>query len=104
MAYLATLTLDYSGTRDSNAYNQLLNALEQAGWLYAETSAMYVECEDLQPILLGLELLARAVGVPGDLSALNLQVQFIGYDRSAPGAPNHRRALSHVLARPLPSD
>jgi hypothetical protein len=104
MDYRAVLTLDYSNIQDGNDYQRLLNALCQAGWAYAETSALYVESDDLQPILLALEVLARAVDDPGTLSALNLQVQLIGPDRDPPAAFNHRRALDNVLRRPLPSE
>lgn len=104
MDYRAVLTLDYNTPYDGNALNRLYNALEQAGWAYAETSAMYVECDDLQPVLLGLELLARAVGLPGDISALNLQVQLVGPPRRPPAAGNHRRAISKLLSEPLPSE
>lgn len=104
MDYRAVLTLDYTGTRNVNAYAQLLNALAQAGWSYAETSAMYIESEDMAPILLGMELLARAASGPGTLSALDLQVQLIGEERPPPASANHSRALKHVLRRPLPSE
>src|SRR5687767_13440672 len=103
MDYRATLTLDYTRPTDPNAYARLLNALHQAGWEYAETSAMYVESQDLGPILLGLEVLARAVDLPGELSALNLQVQLVGPPRQPPAARNHRRALQNLLHQPLPS-
>lgn len=104
MDYRAVLTLDYTGGTDPNAYAQLLNALAQAGWSYAETSAMYIESDDMTPIRLGMELLARAASVPGTISALDLQVQLIGVEREPPAAENHRRALSRVLSRPLPSE
>jgi hypothetical protein len=102
--YRAVLTIDYSTPIDSNDYNRLLNAICQAGWAYAETSALYVECDDLGPILLALEVLARAVDDPGTLSALNIQVQLIGDDRDPPAASNHALALDNMLKRPLPSD
>lgn len=104
MDYRAVLTLDYTATADRNDYNRLLNALAQAGWAYAETSAMYVECDDLAPVLLGLEVLARTVASPGTLSAMNLQVQLVGAPRDAPAAANHQQALPIMLGRPLPSE
>ncbi len=104
MDYRAVLTLDYTGTKDINDYQRLLNALAQAGWAYAETSAMYVECDDLAPVLLGLEVLARSVASPGTLSAMNLQVQLVGATREPPAARNHKRALTKMLERPLPSE
>lgn len=103
MDYRAVVTLDYTGTRDGNAYQRLLNALDQAGWSYAETSAMYIECDDIGPILLGLEVLARAAASPGTVSALNLQVQLVGPERAAPAAQNHAQALPNVLNMALPS-
>jgi hypothetical protein len=103
MDYRAVLTLDYVTPTDGNDNARLLNALEQAGWTYAETTAMYLECSDLRPILLGLEVLARGLDGPGAISALNFQVQLIGPDRRPPAWPNHRQALANILKRPLPS-
>lgn len=104
MDYVATLTLDYTGQRDNNEYNRILNALGQAGWAYAETSAMYIECDDLEPILLGMEILARAAANPGLISALALQVQLVQQPRLPPAARYHRRALDNILDRQLPSE
>ncbi len=104
MDYRAVLTIDYSAPIDNNDYSRLINALCQAGWAYAETSALYVECDDLGPVLLALEVLARAAHHPGVLSALDLQVQLIGEDRDPPAAAYHRQALSNMLGRPLPSE
>ncbi|WP_436495592.1 hypothetical protein [Actinokineospora sp. HUAS TT18] len=103
MRYLATLTLDYSAARNHNMRAQLMNAICQAGWSYAETSALYIECDNLDKIRLGLEMLARAVQLPGTLSALNLQVQLVEEDRDPPAAANHPYALDKTLALPLPS-
>ncbi len=102
--YRAVLSIDYSKPIDINDYNRLINAICQAGWSYAETSALYVECEDLQPVLLALEVLARSVGDPGNLSASSINVQLIGDDRDPPAAHNHVRALNNMLARDLPSE
>lgn len=103
MDYRAVLTLDYSGMRDSNAYQRVLQALGHAGWGYAETSAMYIESSDLRPILLALELLARAASSPGTLSALTLQVQLIE-DRAIPGATKPENAYERLIGMSLPSD
>jgi hypothetical protein len=104
MDYRAVLTLDYSGTRDVNANARLLNALDQAGWEYAETSAMYVEAQNLTAVLLGLEILARYVDAPGTLSALTLQVQLVGPPREPPAKRHHKQALKNVLDQPVPSE
>lgn len=104
MDYRAVLTLDHNSPFDGNALYQLYNALHQAGWAYAETSAMYIECDDLHPVLMGLELLARGLGFVGELSAMNLQVQLVGPPRHPPAARNHRRALDNLLRQPLPSE
>jgi hypothetical protein len=103
MDYRAVLTLDYSKPIDNNDYQRLINALCQTGWAYAETSALYVECANLKPIRLALEVLARAIDDPGTLSAATLQVQLIGEDRDPPAADNHSQALPNMLARSLPS-
>lgn len=104
MDYRAVLTLDYTKPIDRNAYTRLLNALVQAGWSYAETSALYVDSDDLAPIQLALEVLARATHTPGTLSALTIQVQLVGHERPAPAAVNHAKALTNLLQQPLPSD
>jgi hypothetical protein len=104
MDYRAVLTLDHNAPFDGNALYRLYNGLEQAGWSYAETSAMYIECDDLGPVLMGLELLARGLGAVGELSAMNLQVQLVGPPRRPPAANNHRRALDNLLGQPLPSE
>lgn len=104
MDYRAVLTLDYTGRTDSNDYNRLINALCQAGWAYAETSALYIECDDLEPVKVAFEILARGVTGPGTPSAIDMQVQLIGEDRDPPAAANHRQALNNILSRPLPSD
>lgn len=104
MDYRAVLALDYTGGQDPNHYARLLNALEQAGWAYAETSAMYIECDDLAPIELGLEVLARGVSKPGTVSALSLTVQLVGPPRDPPAALNHPRALERLIHEPLPSE
>lgn len=101
MSYVATLTLDYTGATP-NEYQRLLNALVQAGWEYAETSAVILESESLAEVRLGLEVLARAIETPGTLSALSLQVQLVGPHREAPAARNHAKALEKLLAIPLP--
>lgn len=104
MTYIATLTLDYTGP-SSNEYTRLVNAICQCpGWDYVETSAMVYEAPDLDGLRLALEVLARAVETPrADLSALGLQVQFVGPSRGAPNAASHRRALERLIAEPLPS-
>jgi hypothetical protein len=105
MDYRGVLTLDYSTPINPNEYARLLNALEQAGWEYAETSAMYIECDDIDPVLLALEVLARALVAPGQITAMNLQLQLVGQPRRPPAARNHRRALDKILdERALPSD
>ena len=48
---MGTLSVDYNVPIDSNDYSRLLNALAQAGWSDAETSAMHIETEDIVPIL-----------------------------------------------------
>lgn len=80
MDYRAVLTLDYSGPTDANARSRLLKALQHAGWSYAETSAMHIECSSIQPVLLGLEVLARYLDTPGDLSACTIMIQLVGPD------------------------
>lgn len=102
--YFATITADYCTPYDNNDYTRLLNALCQAGWTYAETSALYIESDSIAPISLALEILARSAHRPGDVSALTLNVQLIGEERRPPGAVNHRQALGNVLRRRLPSE
>lgn len=103
--YRAVLTLDYTRMRDTNAYNRILKALCEVGWSYAETSALYIECEDLEPITWAMELLARSVSSPGGyLSALNLQVQLVGPPRNPPGVGTTSRAFDNLLRMPLPSE
>ena len=104
MDYRATLTVDYSGATDANSRQKLFKAMQYAGWSYAETSAMYIECEDLLPILGGLEILSRALDAPGILSACTLTIQLVGPDRGAPGATSPQNAVRWVMSQPLPSD
>lgn len=98
------LTLDYSGETNSNARNYLLSALEHAGWRYAETSAMYVECTDMRRVLLGLEMLARYLDKPGQVSACTVTIQLVGPERNAPGAMSSSDAYEAVMGCPLPSE
>jgi hypothetical protein len=102
--YRAVLTVDYSKTDDINAYQRLQNALCNAGWSYAETSALYIESCSLDPILVALELLSRYVTEPGMLSAMSFQVQLIGEDRDPPAAGSHKQAIPFILNYPLPSE
>ena len=104
MDYRATLTLDYSGRTNGNARARLFKGLEDVGWTYAETSAMYVECGDLEPVLLGLELLARGLDAPGVLSACTLTVQLVEPERPAPGVGTPTNAYASLMRRELPSD
>lgn len=104
MSYRATLTLDYSEPRDNNEYSRLLKALQHAGWRYAETSAMHIETDDLKPITLGFELLARYVDKPGVLSACTVTIQLIGPDRDAPGDTTPENAYRTVMQTRLPSE
>jgi hypothetical protein len=100
--YRAVINLGYSGVRDGNEYNYLLNALAGAGWEYVETSAMAYK-GPLPGILLGLELLARAVPKPGTVSAITRQAQRIGEVRGSPLGAMLRRlppALAWLLNRP----
>lgn len=76
----------------------------QAGWEYADTPALVYDSDDLDGVLLALEVLAKAVTTPGELSALGLHVQLVGGRRPAPGAGQHRHALKKLLAEPLPSE
>lgn len=73
MYYYATLTLDYTRTRN-NEYQKLIVALEYAGWDHTETSAMIYQGDDFDVIRRGLVLLGKAADLGGDLSALGLQV------------------------------
>lgn len=102
MTYLATVMLDYNQPR-SNEQTRLLNAHEQAGWDYADTSALVYESDTLGGFRLALEVLARTIETPGELSALAIQVQLVGFARPARAAVNHRRALVNLLSEPLPS-
>jgi len=77
--------------------------MEQAGWAYAETSAMYIECIDLQPVRLGLEVLARFLHVPGSPSACTITIQLVGPEQNAPGNTTPANAYATVMAKPLPS-
>ena len=104
MEYLATLTLDYNTPYDGNRLTQLWNALEQCGWEYAETSAMFIQTAHFKEIELALEVLAKAVGAPGEISAVALQVQLVGAGRRPPGHTSHRRARDRVMALPTPSE
>jgi hypothetical protein len=65
---------------------------------------MYIECDEISPVLLGMEILARYAAIPGTVSALDVQVQLVGHPRQAPAAQNHRRALETVLKTALPSE
>jgi hypothetical protein len=65
---------------------------------------MYIECDNMGPILMAFELLARGAASPGDISAMSLQVQLIEQDRPLPAAGNHRQALRRVLDQQLPSE
>ena len=102
MNYVATLTLDYTG-QTPNEFQRLFNALCQAGWEYAETSAVVYDAPDLHGVRMALEVLARAIETPGTLSALNLQVQLVAPTRQPPAAQNHKRALEKLLTHELPS-
>lgn len=102
MTYTGIITLDYNHP-DSNTQTRLTNALVLAGWQYAETSAVVVDSENLDEIRLGLEVLARAIETPGELSALSIQVQMVGPERGAPAESNHRKALARLLKEELPS-
>lgn len=104
MDYRAVITLDYDGPTDPNDRNRLYKAMEAAGWSYAQTSAMYIECRDLEPVLSGLEILARSLDVPGVLSACAITIQLVGPDRGAPGNTTSRNAYRTVMQRPLPSE
>lgn len=103
MHYNATLTFDYTGHHDHNARNRLMKALEGLGWEYVPTSSMILEgAPKIDPVVMGLEVLARALPHPGDVSMLALQVKLIGDGRSAPGAGRPENALDAVLRFPLP--
>lgn len=103
--YVATINLDFIGQRSVNSYQRLVTALTQVGWQYSGTSATVLLDGDLSEVLMALEVLAR--GIPdcdGELGALSIQVQALGYDRPAPAAENHRRALARILDLPAPSE
>src|SRR4051812_5798244 len=99
--YRAVINLDYTG-QDANAYTRILKALEAAGWVYVETSAMAFD-GDLDGIRIALEILAKTLATPGLLSALTVQVQLMGPPRDAPGPWNPDRAIEWALGEANPS-
>ena len=103
MAYQAIINLDYTDQK-TNEWQRLQNALGQLDWRYAETSALTLDDADLEDVRETLELLARAIGTAGTLSALTLHVQLIGPAKPMPNAGSHGRALDNLRALPLPSE
>jgi hypothetical protein len=102
MLYNGAITLDYTGSKKHNERSQLMNALTQAGWKYAETSAVHLESGDLNAALLALEVLARAIGDVGTLSALTVSIQGIAGDLEPPNTKGNPNALKKVLKKDLP--
>ena len=102
--YRGIINLDYSGSVDSNERNYLANALVQAEWEYVETSALAYE-GPLHGVLVGLELLSRAVAFAGVPSAITFHAQLIGPSREAPGSMTPRNAYRRLTKAPyrLPS-
>ena len=100
--YIAVINLDYSQPQDNNAYQKIIAALIQAGWDYAETSALTYNGPDLGPVLVALDLLARALPTGGIPSAMTIQLQRIGEMKDYAAAKNHPNALSDCRAMPRP--
>jgi hypothetical protein len=106
MTYQASIHLDTMSGANRNAYTRLLNALDQAGWEYVETSAMALIDGSWPEVLEAFELLARGLPAVGGVSSLAVQVQLTPDDhvaRKPPGAANHSRARRNILGLPLPS-
>jgi hypothetical protein len=101
MRYVATLTLDYTNLK-VNEYQRLLVAFEHAGWEYVETSALVYEADDLVGVLRALALLSKSAHLGGDLSALNLQVQAVGFGKNVATTRNPSNAYRDVMALPGP--
>lgn len=100
--YVAVINFDYSRPHATNAYQKIITALLQAGWHYVETSALTYDGPDLGPILVALDLLARALPTGGTLSALTVQVQLLGAEGEYKAANNHPNALEQCRAMPRP--
>lgn len=99
--YRGIINIDYTGP-DPNTYTHVLKALEAVGWVYVETSAMAYD-GDLKGVGLALEILAKTLPTPGQLSALTIHVQLMGPPRDAPGSWNPDRAVEWALALDNPS-
>ena len=103
MFYRAVINLDF-GDKDTNEYQKLIAALMATDWKYVETSALWIETDNLGKIWRGAELIARQCGYAGELTALTLHIQGTefpdGKDYSA--ANNHKNAVNDILARPMP--
>lgn len=106
MLWRANVRFDFVGGKDNNEYQKLMAALLQAGWNYVETSAVAIETDDLNRILLGMEICARQFPQAGAVSAFLFDIQgsedFAG--KVYVGAKNHPNALQDVCKRPLPSE
>jgi hypothetical protein len=106
MLWRAHVRFDFIGGKDNNEYQKLMAAFLQAGWNYVETSAVAIETDDLNNIMLGMEICARQFPQAGAVSAFLFDVQgsedFGG--KVYVGAKNHPNALDDICKRPLPSE
>ena len=74
--YTAVLSLDHV-VQDPNWSSRLLTAIEAAGWEYVPTSSVVLDgSASLEPVLIALDILSRALEQPGHLTMLALQAEF----------------------------
>jgi len=106
MPYRAHVRIDYIEGADRNECQKLIAAFKEAGWNYAETTALAVEAEELRVVLRGLDILARQIPFAGDVSGLLFDVQRsddFAVDHPYKAADNHPNALRDVRRRPSPT-
>lgn len=103
MLYRAILTIDFTD-QNTNNYQKLVTALIQSDWKYMETSALYIETDDLSKIWAAFALVPRQAKDAGTLSALSLNIQgsenFTGVAYAA--SNNHPNAKHDIMAKPFP--
>jgi len=102
-SYRASINLDFT-KQDTGAYQALIRALIQAGWVYVETSALVVETDDIGKVWRGVELVAKGSQNAGELSAFTFHIQSSKDFAGVPykGAATRANALTDILQRPFP--
>jgi hypothetical protein len=103
MAYRAVLNYDFSATTDNNQATKLKVALTQAGWEKGETTAYFIERDDLHDVWKGVELFAKQCADIGTLSAMNFHIQLDALQAvPANQMANHPNAQADIEQKPWP--